>query len=280
MPMPNPGQGESHESSPMSYERLTTPLEIKSLSGMQFEGYGAVFGNQDYGGDIVMPGAFAKSLEEHRSNRMLPLMFWMHDKTRIPGKWLDMREDGDGLMAKGELAPTDLGKELHTLLKMEAVRGLSIGYIPTQKDYTSDGARLLKQVHLVEVSIVALPLNPKAQITQVKSRLSARGEYVPTDQEIAELKRDAERYLQSRGFNARLAKQCAANIFQEFASSATPGSKDDPKRDVEDRKQSTPSATPDELEVNAGLTGFKERLLLQDLELFFQRYFKEIRRGK
>jgi len=253
--------------------RITTRLEIKSLSSMQFEGHGAVFGNVDLGGDVLMPGAFARTLAKHKSEGTFPAMFWMHDQTRIPGKWLDIMEDDTGLPVKGELAQTDLGKEVHTLLKMDAVGGLSIGYMPTDVDYAADGVRLLNEVDLFEVSIVAIPMNPKAQIAHVKSRLSARGEYVPTDKELAELKRDAERHLRSKGFSRVLAMQCAKNLFIELAPSATPESKPDHQGEP-DGHASQPSATPDDLEVIAGLTGFKDRMILQDLAMSYQRIFR------
>lgn len=253
--------------------RLTTRLEVKSLSSMQFEGHGAVFGNVDLGGDVILPGAFKRTLAQHKANGTLPSMFWMHDMSRIPGKWLDVTEDERGLPVKGELAPTELGKEIHTLLKMDAVSGLSIGYIPTDVEYSSDGVRLLKEVELLEVSIVSIPMNPKAHIAHVKSRLSARGEYVPDDKELAELKRDAERYLRSRGFSRAMAMQCAKNLFYEVDLSATLESATDRPGEPGDQK-SEPSATPADLEVNAGLTGFKERLLLGDLEQCFQRIFR------
>lgn len=255
--------------------RITTRLEIKSLSSMQFEGHGAVFGNVDLGGDVLLPGAFTRTLAKHKAEGTFPAMFWMHDQTRIPGKWLDIAEDDTGLPVKGELALTDLGKEVHTLLKMDAVGGLSIGYMPTEVEYAEDGVRLLKEVELFEVSIVAIPMNPKAQIAHVKSRLSARGEYVPTDKELAELKRDAERFLRSRGFSNAMAKICATNLFKDFDLSAMLESGKDQQRDVADQTQhSQPSATPDELEVTAGLTGFKERMILQDLDRSFERIFR------
>jgi len=155
---------------------------------------------------------------------------------------------------------------------MDAVSGLSIGYlpIPGQVEY-DEGVRILKEVELFEVSIVAIPMNPKAQIAHVKSRLSARGEYVPTDKEMAELKREAERYLRARGFSRSMAMQCAKNLFQEFDFSATLES--DTKQREAEKPKGQPSATPDELEVIAGLEGFKERLLLADLDRTFQRIF-------
>jgi len=254
--------------------RITTRLEIKSLSSMKFEGHGAVFGNVDLGGDVLMPGAFARTLAKHKSEGTFPAMFWMHDQTRIPGKWLDIMEDDTGLPVKGELAQTDLGKEVHTLLKMDAVGGLSIGYLPTDVDYAADGVRLLNEVDLFEVSIVAIPMNPKAQIAHVKSRLSARGEYVPTDKELAELKRDAERHLRSKGFSRVLAMQCAKNLFIELTPSATPESETDHQGEPDGHPKGQPSATPDDLEVIAGLTGFKDRMILQDLVKSYQRIFR------
>lgn len=252
--------------------RLTTSLEIKSLSNMQFEGMGSVFGNVDLGGDVVLPGAFKRTLAEHKSEGTLPAMFWMHDPSRVPGKWVDMYEGDTGLVTKGQLATTDLGKEVHTLLKMEAVRGLSIGYIPTEVDYNSDGVRLIKDVNLLEVSVVSIPMNPKAQIEHVKSRLSAKGEYVPRDDELAELKRGTEQFLRARGFSRKMATLCAANLFSElFDVSAMLSSEKDHSATLEIDKP--PCATPEELAVETGLSSFNNTLLFQDLEKVYSRTF-------
>jgi hypothetical protein len=250
--------------------RLTTSLEIKSLTNMQFDGHGAIFGNVDLGGDVILPGAFKRTLAEHRSEGTMPAMFWTHDMSRVPGKWLDLSEDDRGLATKGELAPTDLGKEIHVLLKMEAVSGLSIGFLPKEVDFTSDGVRLLRDIDLFEVSLVALAMNPKAKIQHVKSRLSALLEYVPRDDELAELKRECEHFLRAKGFSRKMACKYAANLFNGFSErlepqndpSATPVVNPEPSR-----------ATPDEIEVNAGLSGFRERQMSYDLDQRLKRIF-------
>lgn len=174
----------------MHKPNITIPLEIKSLSGREFDGHGSIFGNLDLGGDIVIPGAFKRSLAQHKKAGSLPLLFWMHDPSRVPGKWLEMSEDKKGLAVKGTLAPTPLGDEVHTLLKMDAVSGLSIGYRTIDQDYDSDGNRLIKEAELWEVSVVSLPMNPLAQVTHVKTQLSARGEYVPSIREFETILRD------------------------------------------------------------------------------------------
>lgn len=199
----------------MMTKHITIPLEIKVLKKREFEGYGSVFGNKDHGGDIVLPGAFKRTLAEYKAEDSLPVMFWMHDPSRVPGKWLDMQEDDRGLYVKGVLADTELGNEIHTLLGMKAVSGLSIGYTTEDADYGEEGERLLKEVNLWETSIVSLPMNPKAQIVHAKARLSERGEYVPNGDELALLKRDCEQFFRTKGFSKNLAKMYVGNLFKD-----------------------------------------------------------------
>jgi HK97 family phage prohead protease len=170
-------------------EKMCVSLDVKALKDRELEGLGAVFRNRDLGGDIIAPGAFAKSLKNPK--QAVRPMLWMHKPDAVIGRWDSMQESDDGLMVKGVLADTDLGNEIHTLLKMEAVRGLSIGYSVEDFSYDKSGARILKEIDLWEVSVVSMPMNPLAQIQHVKSRLSAKGEYVPTNKEFESILRQA-----------------------------------------------------------------------------------------
>jgi HK97 family phage prohead protease len=192
----------------MMTNRLRVPLEIKSLAGREFEGYGSVFRTLDLGGDIVVPGAYRKTLADQKRAGKLPLMFWMHNPSQVPGKWLDMEEDERGLKVHGIFAKTALGDELHELTKMGAIRGLSIGYKATAVDWDKDGNRLLKQIELWETSLVSMPMNPDAEVEHVKSRVSISGEYVPTKNEM-------ERALREVGFSHAWAKKFVANYFAD-----------------------------------------------------------------
>jgi len=54
-------------------------FRMKSLSDAgEFEGYASVFGNEDSYGDIIEPGAFAKTLKEHGDDNPIPIL-WQHD---------------------------------------------------------------------------------------------------------------------------------------------------------------------------------------------------------
>lgn len=210
--------------------QISVGFEIKALSKHEFEGHGAIFGNIDMGGDVVLPGAFNKSLAEHKRAGALPQMFWMHDAAQVPGIWKEMHEDGDGLFVKGELVDTQLGKEMHTLLSTKAVRGLSIGFRVIDAEFDGDGIRKLKEIDLWEVSLVSLAMNPLAQIEAIKSRLSASGEYVPTTREF-------ERILRNAGCSKKTALTLCSRLFDSHPG----GMLDGGRRDSE-------TVDPDELD--------------------------------
>lgn len=177
----------------MEIKRAAMPLAIKAVDGPYFEGYGSVFGNVDLGGDIVAQGAFTRSLKAHDREGTTPLLLWMHKVDQVAGRWLEMREDARGLFVRGELADTTLGREVRTLLKMGAVKGLSIGYVVTDSDYNRDGNRVIKGADLVEVSVVSLPMNPAAQVTAAKVDTIRDFEHVARDA-FGLSRRDARRF--------------------------------------------------------------------------------------
>lgn len=185
-------------------------LEIKALEDGQFEGYGSVFNNMDLVGDVMAPGAFKLSLAEHKAVGTLPLMLWMHKPDQVAGAWESMKEDARGLAVKGTLADTDLGNEMRTLLRMRAFRGLSIGFRTRDAEWVDDEERgvyrVIKDVDLVEVSLVSLAANPLAEVSAVKSRLSAGGEYVPT-------RREFETTLRKSGCSRKTAEGIALKVF-------------------------------------------------------------------
>src|SRR6201999_3577611 len=67
------------------------------------EGYASLFGEIDAARDMVMPGAFARTLKS-RGVRRVPMLF-QHDPSEPVGVWLDLREDARGLYARGRLIP-------------------------------------------------------------------------------------------------------------------------------------------------------------------------------
>lgn len=145
-------------------------LELKELSDEGvISGYGAIFNNVDQVGDRLVPGAFGESLAKHTKSGTRPMMLWNHDPYQPIGVWTDIAEDSKGLKVSGKLVlESPKGREVHALMKAEAISALSIGY-QTISDSIEGNVRLLKKVDLWEISPVSFPANGKARITSVKS---------------------------------------------------------------------------------------------------------------
>jgi len=147
-------------------------LELKALGDDgQIAGYGAVFGNRDSYGDVILPGAFKRSLADHKRQKSRPKMFWQHDPHQPIGSWTEIVEDDKGLLVTGQLnMDVQRGREAYALLKAEDIDGLSIGYrvIKASEDET-EKVMLLKELTLVEVSVVSQPANSLATVSAVKA---------------------------------------------------------------------------------------------------------------
>lgn len=150
-------------------------LEIKSVnSAGEIEGYGATFRSiPDSYGDIILPGAFTKTLEQHTAAGTLPAMLWGHRMSELPiGDWTAMHEDAKGLFVKGQIDTDDeIGKRVHRAAQKKRVKGLSIGYetIAYKYDENRPNVRQLEEVDLWEVSPVNFPADSAAGITAVKA---------------------------------------------------------------------------------------------------------------
>ena len=169
-------------------------FEIKALeeSGV-FSGYASIFGNKDSYGDVVMPGAFAKSLADHRRKGSRPKMFWQHDPHNPIGSWTDIAEDGKGLWVEGRLnMGVQKAQEAYALLKAGDIDGMSIGYhtVSAEPDEKA-GVLRLKELKLVEVSIVSMGANECALVDAVKQ---IRGDNLPSLPEF-------ENFLREAGFS-------------------------------------------------------------------------------
>ena len=126
---------------------------------MRFAGYAAIFDRADRGGDVVRAGAFARSLK--RGVGAVPLL-WQHDSGRPVGRIEYLKEDRRGLRVIARLSAGSAGREAAALLQEGAVAGLSFGYRVRKAAGTRP--RELQDVELVEVSLVTLPMQPKARV--------------------------------------------------------------------------------------------------------------------
>lgn len=160
-----------------------------------FSGYASTFTpTPDRHGDIVARGAFTKSLKQYDTDGAAPGMLWNHDFGEPIGKWLTLAEDSRGLKVTGKLSlALARAKDAYALLKDDAL-SLSIAYRVKSEGFEGR-QKLLKELELFEISLVAVPANTHAQVTGVKGLRGAA---------------DLQRILQSAGFSQREAKRVVA----------------------------------------------------------------------
>jgi len=117
---------------------------------MRFAGYAAIFDRPDSGGDVVRRGAFAAA-----PSRGVPL-FWQHDPALRIGTIEKLEEDSRGLRVIGRLVS---GRAV------APGQGLSFGY--RVRAARQGPFRELTDLELVEVSLVAQPMQPLARVHAV-----------------------------------------------------------------------------------------------------------------
>jgi uncharacterized protein len=154
---------------------LNVPFKIKSVDEEKnvFEGYASVFRNVDSYGDIVEPGAFAKTIQE-RGDKVKVL--WQHDPYTPIGKAVELHEDNHGLYVKAQIFDTAAGRDAMTLIKGGVIDELSIGYRTVKDEWDNEkGVRRLKELQLFEFSPVTFAANDQAAILGAKS-MGERGQ--------------------------------------------------------------------------------------------------------
>jgi HK97 family phage prohead protease len=126
---------------------------------VRFAGYEAVFDRPDKGGDIIRKGAFARALERAGD---VPLL-WQHKASAVVGRIEHLSEDKRGLRVIASLGDERASR----LLGSGKVDGLSFGY-RVREAKSGSMHRELIELDLVEVSLVANPMQPGARVHAIE----------------------------------------------------------------------------------------------------------------
>ena len=141
------------------------------------EGYASTY-DLDRGDDIILPGAFANTLNRHAvEGRPIRMLLQHKNGVLIGGFPIEFaKETPEGLFVRGEInLEVQNGRESYALAKQDVLTDMSIGFsIPSREsvEYKREGdrvIRMIKEVELWEISLVDEPMNPAARIQSVKS---------------------------------------------------------------------------------------------------------------
>jgi len=148
----------------VTQDRLEIKADLSVTDAGEITGVAWPFGSADRVGDVIVKGAFT-------GPATLPMLF-AHDQGQVVGVWEQIAETETGLTVKGRLLIEDVerAREVRAMVKAGAVSGLSIGFVT--KDAKREGkGRRITALELHEISIVAVPAHPGAQITSLKTAI-------------------------------------------------------------------------------------------------------------
>lgn len=171
------------------------------------KGHASIFGNIDYGNDIIAKGAFLNSLLKTPE---VPVLF-NHDPDRAIGRSIKMLEDERGLYieAKFPKSDADMKNKIIPQMKVGNFKEMSIGIMVKKSEYEkreNKTVRIIQDVELFEFSLVTKAMNPMAKVINFKS--------------IESLK-DVETILREKGnFSRNEAKSLIAKV-KEFKGASS-----------------------------------------------------------
>ncbi len=138
----------------MIYNYKSFNLEVKDVDTKQgvVTGYFSAFGNVDSDGDIMMPGAFKRSIQDwgpEGKGRIKHLL--NHDPSKPLGKIQVLKEDEYGLYYESKVGKHNLGQDYIKMIESGLIAEHSIGF-KTLREQKSGDANQIHEVMLFEGS--------------------------------------------------------------------------------------------------------------------------------
>lgn len=126
-------------------------------------------------GDIIEPGAFTETLKKREeSGHPFPLCF-NHDFSAVIGAVDKVEDTEKGPYIEAHFLDTDLAKDVRKMLQSGAIYQFSFAYDvlgwrePNEEEKKAGVTNVLTKVEVFEVSIVTVPANQNAVVTDVKA---------------------------------------------------------------------------------------------------------------
>lgn len=149
---------------PYILKNTTSAVKEVDIERRLVEGYFSVFDFKDSDGDVLLKGAFKKTIEENGAggkNRIMHL--YQHDPLMVLGKPMTLMEDDKGLYFKTMITDTELGTDVLKLYRDGVLKEHSVGINFVQREYSNnDDAYIVKECKMWEGSTVTWGANEMA----------------------------------------------------------------------------------------------------------------------
>jgi HK97 family phage prohead protease len=193
----------------MIYVYKNQSLEVKDVDSKQgiVSGYFSAFGMVDSDGDIMMPGAFKRSIQDwgpDAKGRIKHLL--NHDPSKPLGKIMELKEDGYGLFYRSQVGKHQLGQDFVKMVESGLISEHSIGF-RTLREQKNDSANEIHEVMLFEgSSLTAWGANEHTPMLGIKS--------IKNIDEIKEQIRNFEKFIRNSDVTDETIELCLIKVRQ------------------------------------------------------------------
>ena len=154
----------------MIYKNISQGIieDVDDVKGI-VTGYFSAFNNIDSDGDVIVSGAYKKTVAENGPmgrNRIMHLL--QHNPLMPLGKPMELMEDGKGLRFTSKITETSYGKDVIKLYAEGVFNEHSVGFEIIKSDNKA-GYREIREIKLWEGSTVTWGANPNTPIESMKS---------------------------------------------------------------------------------------------------------------
>jgi HK97 family phage prohead protease len=154
----------------MIYKNLSEGIieDVDDVKGI-VTGYFSAFNNIDSDGDVIVSGAYKKTVAENGPmgrNRIMHLL--QHNPLMPLAKPMELMEDAKGLRFTSKITETSYGLDVIKLYKEGVFNEHSVGFEIVKADNKA-GYREIKEIKLWEGSTVTWGANPNTPIESMKS---------------------------------------------------------------------------------------------------------------
>lgn len=134
-------------------------------------GYFASFGNKDSDGDIIVKGAFSKTILENGPDSAKPRIKHLlnHDVTKPLAKLMVLREDVKGLYYESKVGSHTLGQDYIKMVESGLITEHSIGFMTIKEDRKADANYMLELKLMEGSSLTGWGANSETPLTGMKS---------------------------------------------------------------------------------------------------------------
>ena len=148
----------------------TDNIEVKSAASskdFKIAGYANTI-DKDRTGDIVLPEAWVKGIDNFRRN---PILLYQHDHNKPIGRVKNITVDKKGIFVEATVSGAAENQHgVKTLIEDGVLKSFSVGFKIKDADYDRmSDAFTIKDVELLEISVVSVPANQNSLFSVRKS---------------------------------------------------------------------------------------------------------------